>query len=39
MRSMFGRVAHHAVRVGADVPHADVVAEDDEDVGHFCIRH
>ena len=32
MRSMFGRAAHHAVRVGADVPHADVVAEDDEDV-------
>ena len=27
-----GRLAHHAVRVGADVPHADVVAEDDEDV-------
>ena len=23
------RAAHHAVRIGADVPHADVVAEDD----------
>ena len=28
-----GRPAHHAVRVRADVPHADVVAQDDEDVG------
>ena len=27
------RAAHHAVRVGADIPHADVVAEDDDDVG------
>ncbi len=28
-------IAHHAAVVGADVPVADVVAEDDEDVG-FC---
>jgi hypothetical protein len=27
------RVAHHAVGIGADIPHADIVAEDDEDVG------
>jgi hypothetical protein len=29
--------AHHAVRVGADIPHADFVTPDDEDVG-FPIR-
>jgi len=28
-----GRAAHHAVGVGADVPHADIVTEDDQDVG------
>ena len=27
------RVAHHAVRVGADVPHADVVAKNNKDIG------
>ncbi len=26
---------HHSMDVGADVPHADVVAEDDEDIGFF----
>ncbi len=29
--------AHHAVRVSANVPHADVVAKNDEDVG-FPVR-
>ena len=29
-------VAHHAAVVGADVPVADVVAEDDEDVRRFA---
>jgi hypothetical protein len=28
-----GAVAHHALVVGADVPVADVIAPDDEDVG------
>ena len=27
---------HHAAVVGADVPHADVVAHDDDDVGRGC---
>ena len=30
---MLRRAAHHAVRVSADIPHADVIAPDDEDVG------
>jgi hypothetical protein len=25
--------AHHAMAVGADIPHADVITHDDEDVG------
>ena len=29
--------AHHAVSVSADVPHADVIAPDDDDVG-FLVR-
>ena len=33
-----GRAAHHAVRVGADIPHADVVAQDDQDVGFLRFR-
>ena len=32
------RLAHHAVGVGAEIPHPDVVAEDDEDVGLRCLR-
>ena len=32
------RASHHAVRVSADIPHTDIVAPDDEDVGFllFC---
>ncbi len=33
-----GRAAHHAVRVSADVPHADVIAQDDDDVGLLLLR-
>ena len=33
-----GCVSHHAVRVGADVPHADIVTEDDDDVGFLALR-
>jgi len=31
-------IAHHAATVGADVPVADVVAEDDENVGFLLLR-
>lgn len=31
-------IAHHALVVGADVPEADVVAPDDEDVGFLLLR-
>ena len=30
---------HHAVRIGTDIPHADVVAPDDENVGFLVLRH
>ena len=30
-------VAHHALVVGADVPVADVIAPDDEDIGFLCL--
>ena len=29
---------HHAAMVGADVPHADVIAHDEEDVGFLVLR-
>ena len=29
---------HHAAMVGADVPHADVIAHDEEDVGFLALR-
>ena len=29
---------HHAAAVGADVPHADVIAHDDDDVGFLVLR-
>jgi hypothetical protein len=39
MRSMFGvRPPHHAAMVGAEVPDADVIAKDDEDVGFLLLR-
>jgi hypothetical protein len=28
-----GRAAHHAVGVGTDVPHADVITENDQNIG------
>jgi hypothetical protein len=30
--------AHHSAVVGTDIPHADIVAHDDDDVG-FLARH
>ena len=30
-----GRAAHHAVSIGTDVPHADVIAHNDDNVGFF----
>ena len=30
------RSSHHAAVVGTDVPHADIVTPDDEDIGAFC---
>ena len=32
-------IPHHAHRVGADLRHADIVAEDDEDIGLTSRRH
>jgi hypothetical protein len=31
-------LAHHAVRISADIPHADVIAPDDEDIGLWPVR-
>ncbi len=40
MRSMFGRlVAHHAAAVVADVPRANIIAPDDEDVRPDLLSH
>ena len=37
--SRFGRAAgHHAAVVGADVPHADVIAHDEDDVRLLVLR-